>query len=112
MNTMPSVLSAGLLMGALLMSCTDKQPLVSSATSASAAPSPVPSSKVAVIVTVTDARPINDIVADLKKQGLEVDNVMERVGVVAGHVAASAMPNLKAVTGVKAVERDQPVSAQ
>jgi hypothetical protein len=110
MNKMRSCLLAGFFLGAFLLACTNK-PASTSATPTTSS-TPAATDKVAVIVTVSDSRPINDVVADLKKQGLEVDNVMDKIGSVSGHVASSSMSNLKSVSGVTAVELDRPVSAQ
>ena len=65
--------------------------------------------KQAVVVTLAGDRHVHDVARDLKAKGLEVDQVMDAIGVVTGSAAAASVAKLKQVPGVKDVSADHPV---
>lgn len=66
--------------------------------------------KVRINVTVPDATPsqLKSVKASLVRQGVEVDSVLDAIGVITGKVAKSRLSSLDAGTGAT-VERDQNV---
>lgn len=61
---------------------------------------------VSVVVSVADDHldDITKVVADLRRAGLRVDNVLDAVGMVTGTVAGGAVEALESVSGVAEVE--------
>lgn len=64
---------------------------------------------VGVNVRMGQLRPREDVVADLRAAGLQVERVLASIDVVSGTVAADGFDRLAGVDGVTAVERDQSV---
>jgi hypothetical protein len=65
-----------------------------------------PVGMVSISVAVDDehlAR-IGDVVADLRANGMQVDQVLDRLGVISGSVPEDRQQSLQAVAGVKSVE--------
>lgn len=62
-----------------------------------------------VVVSVTDDRlaDLSQVVADLRRAGLVVDNVLELLGTVTGSIDPDAVGRLATVPGVAAVQRAQ-----
>jgi hypothetical protein len=67
------------------------------------------SEKRSLIVTVSKDHDVKDIVPHLKKAGLEVEGVLEAIGVVTGHASAKSVAALRKVRGVADVSSDQKV---
>lgn len=61
---------------------------------------------VAVAISVDDDHldDLDKVVSELRRVGLQVDNVLDAVGVVTGTVAGSAVEALESVPGVAEVE--------
>lgn len=88
----------------------------SGAPSASSAPSALPSAAapakpnganaVPVIITVSDARPLADVVRDLEERGLFVEQKLDTVHIVSGKVSEDNLDRLQGVGGVLSVERE------
>lgn len=66
---------------------------------------------VGVNVRLGRARPGNEVVADLRAAGLQVERVLRSIGVVSGTAPADGLERLAGVDGVTSVERDRGVSA-
>ena len=66
--------------------------------------------KVRINITVPEATPsrLKSVKASLVRQGVEVDSVLDGIGVITGKVAKSRLPSLDAGAGAT-VELDQPV---
>lgn len=66
--------------------------------------------KVRINVTIPDATParLKSVKAALKRQGVEVDSVLDAIGIITGRVAKSRLSSLDAGAGVT-VEREQTV---
>lgn len=66
--------------------------------------------KVRINVTIPDATParLKSVKAALKRQGVEVDSVLDAIGIITGKVAESRLSSLDAGAGVT-VEREQTV---
>ncbi|MEV0675814.1 hypothetical protein AB0I60_04735 [Actinosynnema sp. NPDC050436] len=64
-----------------------------------------------VVVSVADdsLSRLGSVVAALREAGLDVDDVLEALGVVTGSVAPEAIGKLRDVPGVAAVERQRAV---
>jgi hypothetical protein len=62
-----------------------------------------------LVVTVSGDRPIREVAKDLAKAGLEVDQILESIGVVTGRANPSAVARLRRVSGVADVSSDNPV---
>jgi hypothetical protein len=62
-----------------------------------------------VVVTLSGERPIHDVAADLKKTGLDVDQVLDAIGCITGSAAPDAFERLRQVPGVADVSKDTPV---
>ena len=60
-----------------------------------------------VTVTVADAQvgAIEDVVAELRAAGMEVDGVLAAVGAITGSIAESQLAAIAALPGVAAVEQ-------
>ena len=71
------------------------------------------SGRVNVLVSLSrEAIPeAEDIVEKAESAGLVVDQVMERVGTIAGHAPATALSSIQSIPGVRAVEEERTVSA-
>jgi predicted RNA-binding protein associated with RNAse of E/G family len=67
---------------------------------------PARKAAVAVVVTVSDGR-LQQATADLRDAGMDVDDIMDALGMVTGTVAEDAIPALEAVPGVIEVERQR-----
>lgn len=65
---------------------------------------------VGVNVRLSALRPRGDVVADLRAAGLQVERVLQSIGVVSGTVRADGLERLAGIDGVTSVERDRPVS--
>ena len=59
--------------------------------------------KVRINITVPEATSsrLKSVKASLVKQGVEVDSVLDAIGVITGKVAKSKLPSLRAGPGVK-----------
>jgi hypothetical protein len=62
-----------------------------------------------MIVTVSDARPIREVVDDLKVAGLHVDQILDSIGIVTGSAHPEAAKRLRGIRGVADVSEDHPV---
>jgi hypothetical protein len=64
---------------------------------------------VSVVVSVADDHldDLTEVVADLRKAGLRVADVMEPVGMITGTVAGDSIDALESVPGVAEVERQR-----
>ena len=67
------------------------------------------SAKQSLIVTVSKDRHLHDVVADLKAAGLEVEGVLDAIGIVTGSAPATSMAALRKVRGVADVSSDHKV---
>jgi hypothetical protein len=61
------------------------------------------------IITTTGQPPLADVVPALRKAGLEVEDVMDAIGIVTGSCAANKVAALRKVAGVSDVAADGPV---
>jgi hypothetical protein len=61
------------------------------------------------IVTLSGARPVQEVVNDLKAGGLEVDQVMDAIGTVTGSAKSQTLERLRQVNGVTDISPDHPV---
>jgi hypothetical protein len=61
-----------------------------------------------VIVTVTDAKldQIESVASSLRAEGMKVERVLPKTGVISGSYAPSKMENLRGVDGVESVEQE------
>jgi hypothetical protein len=66
--------------------------------------------KQSLIVTVAKGRHINDVARDLKAAGLEVEGVLDAVGIVTGRAPAKSVARLRKVRGVSDVSPDHAVN--
>ena len=66
--------------------------------------------KVRINVSISDATPsrLKSVQASLKRQGVEVDSVLDAIGVITGKVAKSRLASLDAGAGVT-VEREETI---
>jgi hypothetical protein len=67
------------------------------------------SAKQSLIVTVSKDRNVNDIVPGLKAAGLEVEGVLDAIGVITGRASAKSIAALRKVRGVADVSFDHKV---
>jgi len=67
------------------------------------------SAKQSLIVTVSKDRHVNDVVPELKAAGLQVEGVLDAIGVVTGRAAAKNIAALRKVRGVADVSSDHKV---
>jgi len=67
------------------------------------------SAKQSLVVTVSKDRHVNDVVHDLKAAGLEVEGVLDAIGVVTGSASAKSIAGLRKVRGVADVSSDHKV---
>jgi hypothetical protein len=67
------------------------------------------SAKQSLVVTVSKDRHLNDVVHDLKKAGLEVEGVLDAIGVVTGSASTTSIAGLRKVRGVADVSSDHKV---
>ena len=67
------------------------------------------SAKQSLIVTVSKDHNVNDIVPDLKAAGLDVEGVLDAIGVVTGRASAKRIAALRKVRGVADVSSDHKV---
>jgi hypothetical protein len=65
--------------------------------------------KTRFIITTTGQLPLADVVVALRKAGLELEEVMDAIGIVTGHCASSKAAGLRKVVGVSDVTADGPV---
>jgi hypothetical protein len=67
---------------------------------------------VSVVVSIADDHldDLTEVVADLRKVGLRVTEVMDAVGMITGTVPKSALDELECVPGVAEVERQRSVN--
>ncbi len=61
------------------------------------------------IVTVSSERPLKDVAADLRAEGLEDTHVLDAIGSITGHGAENLGKRLRSVKGVAAVEKETAV---
>ncbi|HVY45063.1 MAG TPA: hypothetical protein VHB21_04250 [Minicystis sp.] len=104
--------TAALLLLFFAAACTSSAPAgapPATATSASEPPAAAAADGVRVHVTLSGARPTSDVVSDLEKRGFVVEERLDKIDVVTGHAPRDAMPALRAVDGVKAVEEEQKI---
>lgn len=59
-----------------------------------------------LIVTVSKGRPISEVVGDLKAAGLQVEGVLDAIGVVTGSAQSKSIVKLRKVRGVADVSAD------
>jgi hypothetical protein len=64
---------------------------------------------VKVLVTASGDHPIADVVARLEATGVQVEKVLEAVGVIVGSCDEGGMHALSEIEGVSAVERDREI---
>jgi len=67
------------------------------------------SAKQSLIVTVSKDRHLSDVVPDLKAAGLEVEGVLDAIGIVTGSASAKSIAALRKVRGVADVSSDHKV---
>ncbi len=72
---------------------------------------PTPSERITVIVTLAGNRPKPDVQHDLAQAGFILQQDLDATGTLVGTASPDALAALRAVAGVTAVERDQPVTA-
>jgi hypothetical protein len=65
--------------------------------------------KQSLIVTVARGSHINDVARDLKAAGLEVEGVLDAIGIVTGRAHAKSVARLRKVRGVADVSPDHKV---
>ena len=65
--------------------------------------------KPGVIVTMSGARNVRDVVRDLRAAGVEVDHVLEETGIVTGRADPGTHARLRTIEGVADVSADYPV---
>jgi hypothetical protein len=65
--------------------------------------------KQSLIVTISKDRHINDVAHDLKAAGLEVEGVLDAIGIVTGRANANSIAGLRKVRGVADVSPDHEV---
>lgn len=65
--------------------------------------------EVNVIVSVDDAHlpDILEVAEDLRKAGVEVEQIMDTIGVITGSCNSQAVSTLAQIAGVAAVEKEQ-----
>lgn len=63
------------------------------------------------IVTVSPARPIDDIVRELSARGLTDPQVLGEIGCILGSAESACVPGLRSVSGVLDVSPEVPVTA-
>jgi hypothetical protein len=61
------------------------------------------------VVTLSGSRPPHDVAAELKKQGFDVGEVLEAIGVVTGHAPAASLDAMRKLSGVADISKDHPV---
>lgn len=64
-----------------------------------------------VVVNVSLDVPFDDVAGELSAAGLHVRSSLDLIGIVTGEIAINDLPELSAVPGVAAVERDRTVEA-
>lgn len=64
---------------------------------------------VLIQVDTNGKRTIEDIVRDLENQGLEIDRVLKRVGVISATVSTSKISDIEAMDGVLSCREDRSV---
>ena len=69
----------------------------------------VKNTKKSFVVTLSGDRHIHDVAHDLKAAGLDVDQVMDAIGVVTGSANAKSLAKLRSVKGVSDVSADHDV---
>ncbi len=62
-----------------------------------------------LIVTVSKGRPVSEVVRDLKAAGLQVEGVLDAIGVVTGSAQPKSIVKLRKVRGVADVSRDSKI---
>jgi hypothetical protein len=62
-----------------------------------------------IVITVSGDRSIHEVAADLKKEGLDLDQVLDAVGSITGSAAPESFGRLRKVRGVADVSLDHPV---
>lgn len=67
------------------------------------------SDKQSMVVTLSKDRHLSDVVPDLKAAGLEVEGVLDAIGIVTGRASAKSMAALRKVRGVADVSSDHQV---
>lgn len=67
------------------------------------------SAKQSIIITVSGDRSIHEVAGDLKKAGMNVENVMEVIGTVTGVVDTKTMQKLREVPGIADVSVDHTI---
>jgi len=65
--------------------------------------------KRALVVTLSGDRPIGEVARDLRNAGLEIDQLLDAIGVVTGSARPEQLSTLRGVAGVADVSFDQPV---
>jgi hypothetical protein len=63
-----------------------------------------------LVITISGERPIHEVAHDLKKAGLQVDQVLENIGSVTGSAETGTAERLRSIRGVADVSPDHPVN--
>jgi hypothetical protein len=77
---------------------------------ATGAASPAAADRITVIVTLAGTRPKQDVRHELEQAGFVLQQDLDKTDIFIGTARPDTLPALRAVAGVTAVERDQPVS--
>ena len=65
--------------------------------------------KQSLIITLSKDRPIGEVTNDLKAHGLEVEGVLDAIGIVTGNARVDRISALRKVPGVADVSHDHKV---
>lgn len=68
--------------------------------------------EVVVIVDPQCRQPLDRVAAALSDAGMQVDQLLEEIGMISGTVSAERESELKSVEGVQHVERSRPYDVQ
>ena len=63
-----------------------------------------------LVITISNERPIHEVAHDLRKAGLQVDQVLENIGSVTGSAETGTVKRLRSIPGVADVSPDHPVN--
>jgi hypothetical protein len=63
-----------------------------------------------LVITISKERPIHEVAHDLRKAGLQVDQVLENIGSVTGSAETGTVERLRSIPGVADVSPDHPVN--
>lgn len=61
------------------------------------------------VVTLSGSRPIQEMTEELAKEGFQVGNVLDAIGVVTGSADTDAVERLRGLSGVADISEDHPV---